>query len=46
MIGRALELTFTAIFIYLVLSRAGAFAKATAAVGEFYTSSIKTLQGR
>ena len=45
-ISQVLEGTFVLIVIFLVLSRASAFSKATGAIGSVYISSVKALQGR
>ncbi len=46
MIDRILEITFTLVLIYLVLSRAEGFSTSLGAISGAYTSSVKTLQGR
>jgi len=46
LIGKWIEGTFTAVFIYLVLVNANGFATVMQAITQFYTQSVKTLQGR
>lgn len=45
-IGHFLELTFTAIIIYLVLRDPSGFANIVKAGGDVYAKSVSTLQGR
>jgi hypothetical protein len=42
----ALELTFTVIVLYLVLSKAQGFSSMVRSMSSAYTSSVKALQGR
>ena len=44
--GRALEITFLLILVYLILSRAVGFSSAVRAVGKVYVDSVEALQGR
>lgn len=46
MIDRVLEITFTLILIYLVLSRAEGFSTSIGAISGAYTESVRALQGR
>lgn len=46
MIGRILEITFSLVLVYLILTNADSFARVTSAVSEAYTSAVRTLQGR
>lgn len=41
-----IESTFVLILVYLVVSNAYGFSTSMKAVGDLYTSSVKTLQGR
>lgn len=43
---QALEIAFVAVLAYLVLTNAGGFSQIAASIGNVYTSSVKTLQGR
>jgi hypothetical protein len=45
-LDRWLEITFVCIVIYLVLSRANAFATAIQSIGSVYVGAGKMLQGR
>lgn len=45
-VTQILEITFTLILLYLVLSNASAFSSITTSIGNVYTSAVKTLQGR
>lgn len=46
MIGRVIEGTIVLVAVFLVLSRANAFATAVSAIGSVYSGSVKVLQGR
>lgn len=41
-----LEITATAVILYLVLTNGQAFAQIVGAVGGVYTNAVRTLQGR
>jgi len=41
-----LEITFILVLVFLILSNAGSFNTAAAAISGLYTSAVKTLQGR
>ena len=43
---QALEITFVAIVLYLVLSRATAFSGAVRALASGYATAVRALQGR
>jgi len=45
-IRNLLELTFTLILVYLIVTNASGFANSVRSLGSVYTSSIKALQGR
>jgi hypothetical protein len=44
--GRILEITFTLIAMFLVITNAENFSKAANAVGNVYINAVSTLQGR
>lgn len=46
MVSQIIEVTFILIMTYLILKDAGAFSTAAKAVGDVYTSAVRTLQGR
>lgn len=46
MVGQILQITFVLVAMFLVLSRAGEFSQAAAAIGGVYNGAVKTLQGR
>lgn len=46
MLGRIIEGTFTAILVYLVLSKSNEFSTAARAVGGTYTDAVRVLQAR
>lgn len=41
-----IESTFVLIVVYLVLANAFGFSSAMSSIGDLYTSSVRTLQGR
>ena len=43
---KILEITFTLILVYLVLSRSQGFSAAVRSIGGVYTDAVKALQGR
>jgi hypothetical protein len=45
-VDRILEITFTLIILYLVLSRAEGFSEVVRSISSAYIGSVKTLQGR
>lgn len=46
MVSRVLEITFTLILVFLVLSNAGNFSTVTSAIGRAYVEAVRALQGR
>lgn len=46
MFGRIIELTAVLIGMFLIITNAGDFSRATAAVGNLYLGAVQTLQGR
>lgn len=46
MLSRILEISFTLIMIYLVLSQADNFSTVIKSAGDIYIKAVKTLQGR
>jgi hypothetical protein len=46
MVNRVLEITFTLIMVFLVLSNAGNFSTVTGAISNAYVQSVRALQGR
>lgn len=46
MIDRILEITFVLILVYLVLSMSEGFSQSITSIGNVYSKSVKTLQGR
>lgn len=45
-VDRLLEITFTLILVYLVLSNAGQFSSVVNSLSTAYTSGVKVLQAR
>lgn len=45
-VGQILEISFVLILVYLVVTNFVGFSSATNAVGNLYTSGVRTLQGR
>ena len=45
-VNRVIEVTFTLILAYLVLSNARGFSNVIRSVGSVYTGSVRALQGR
>lgn len=45
-VNRILEITFVAVIVYLVLSRATDFNIAITAIGDVYSQAVRTLQAR
>lgn len=46
MVDRVLEVSFTLILVYLVLSRASGFSNVVRSIGSAYVEAVKALQGR
>ncbi len=46
MVSKILEITFTLVLVYLVLSMSDGFSEAITAIGNVYSKSVKTLQAR
>lgn len=46
MVSRVLEITFSLILVYLILSKASGFSSAVSSISSGYVSSVKALQGR
>lgn len=44
--SQILEITFTLILVYLILSQSRAFAETVGAIGQVYVNAVRTLQGR
>lgn len=45
-VTQILEITFTLVLIYLILSRALGFSSVVSSIGRVYVESVKALQGR
>jgi hypothetical protein len=45
-VGKVLEITFILVLMYLVLTNGSAFSQVVGSIGNVYTSSVRTLQGR
>lgn len=46
MVERWIEITFTLILVYLILTRASGFSQVVREIGSAYTGAVKALQGR
>jgi hypothetical protein len=46
MVSKIFEITFVAVVLYLVLTRAEGFSQSIRAIGSVYTAGVKALQGR
>lgn len=45
-VNRVVEITFVLVALFLVLSNAGAFGTVVTSIGNVYSSSVRTLQGK